>query len=139
MVGLPAPALAPCRAVLSLDIEIVPFTRVLRGEGSKAAAKYRAFRLVAGLTFQRQWAGRPLLGDRDTHLEIDILVTVPVARLWAQDASNLGKGLEDALLGVVLTDDRFVSAIRTTKQPARPIIGLAPGAQMELTWWTTTG
>lgn len=125
--------ISACSAVLTFDGIVTPFTRVLAHERSERAARYRACKLAMGLTWKAQWAGRPLLG-KGLAVTLDMVIVVPVDRLWRQDASNLGKSVEDSMLGVVLVDDRYVVKFTARKEPARPILGIEPGAWVEVTW-----
>lgn len=77
-----------------------PFTRVLRGERSKRAEKYRAYREVVART-AREAGAEPM--DGPVSMSITIFLQKPTKRKF--DADNCFKGIADALNTIAYHDD----------------------------------
>lgn len=127
-------------AVLTYDGLVVPYVRAHRGSKrtNRYAAAYFACKEAMGWAWRLQWGRREPLG-KGFAVTLDMVIVVPVAKLWTQDADNLGKAISDSLIGPVLVDDRFVTAFHVRKEPARPIVGIEPGAWVEITWEVKDG
>lgn len=81
----------------------VPFTRVLRGERSKRAAKYRAYRAEVALRAKEAGA-EPI--DGPVWLSVAVFLVKPEKRTY--DLDNCYKGCADALNAIAYHDDRQI-------------------------------
>ncbi|MBV6425148.1 MAG: hypothetical protein NAOJABEB_02962 [Steroidobacteraceae bacterium] len=86
----------------------VPYTRMVRGDRSKRAQKYRAYRELVAWHARAAGMEPIAIASGPVSLMVECYVDGQRHRRW--DATNVLKGIEDALLKLAYTDDNQVTS-----------------------------